>query len=233
MRFLYFVIFATIIGTTSHSAASEATAFKAFTVGESGSSLQRNPGVNCKPPLARPLTKDLTGEVRVLGKKMAELDATQDGDLICTVRSQTIGGQPIAKTVLKLYSDRLLQIELSLKFKRVRRQIRSQYYPSAPEIDQIFDTLKGKYGSPSDQRLWYADCSCFVIISNWKAHDGTTITMERREESASEAKVVFTASEYKKVYETRLIARNEAAHEYHKAVRRNAEEKRTNNLRDL
>lgn len=233
MRFLYFVIFAAFAGTTNHTAANEATTFASFSLGDSGSSLQRQRGIDCKRPLVRPLGDDVTGRVRVLAKKMAELNAMQGGDLICNVRSQTIDGQPIAKTVLKLYSDRLLQIELSLKFKPLRRDIRNQYYPSSPEIGQVIDALKGKYGSPSEQRIRHADCSCYVVTSNWTRPDGTTITMERHEESASEARVVYTAPEYKKALSDRLAASSHATNEYLEAKRRQADEARVKNLRDL
>jgi len=233
MRFLCFVIIAAFAGTTNHSAANEATAFKSFSLGDSSSSIQRQRGVDCKRPLARPLAEDVTGRVRVLAKKMAELNAAKGGDLICNVRSQTIGGHPIAKTVLKLYSDRLLQIELSLKFKPVRRDIRNQHYPSSPEIAQVLNALKGKYGSPLEQRIRHADCSCYVVTSEWKGTDGTTITMERREESASEAKVVYTSPEYRKAFDDRLAAGSKAEHEYLEAKRRKADEAREKNLRDL
>lgn len=233
MRFLCFVILAALAGTTNHSAANEATAFKSFVLGHSSSSLQRQRGVDCNRPLARPLAEDVTGRVKVLAKKMAELNSVQGGDLICKVRSQTIGGQPIVKTVLKLYSDRLLQIELSLKFKPLHRDIRNQYYPSSPEIEQVFDALKGKYGSPGEQRIRHSDCSCYVVTSNWTRPDGATITMERHEESASEAKIVFTAPEYKKAFHDRRAASSHATSEYLEAKRRQGDEARAKNLRDL
>ncbi|MDK6079644.1 hypothetical protein [Massilia varians] len=233
MRFPYLVFAAFACAPISHTAASETTAFKTFPLGDSSSSVQRQRGVDCARPVARPLPKDLTGQERMHARKMAELEAAKDGDLICKVRSQTIAGHPIEKTVLRIYSDRLLQIELSLKFKPLRRDTRNHYYPSSPEIEHVFDALKSKYGSPGERRIRFADCSCFVVTSDWKRTDGTTITMERREESASEAKVVFTAPQFKKVHEERLVASSKATSVYIEAKRRKAEEARIKNLRDL
>lgn len=234
MQLSYLAIFVALTSSMNcHASENKSTAFKSFVVGDSGSSVQRQRGVDCAHPLVQPPIGDVSGKQRLLTKKMAFFEAAKDGDLVCTVRSQTIGGQPVAKTVLRLYSDRLLKIELSLKFKPLRRDLRNHYYPSSPEIQHVFDALQAKYGVPDERKLRHADCSCFVVYSDWKRPDGTKIVMERREESASEAKVEFTAPQYEQVFQERSVASLKATHEYIEANRRKAEEARLKNLHDL
>lgn len=196
--------------------------------------MKRQRGITCAPPAEPSISQKLTGHIRTLATKVARLDAVVDGDLICTVRGQTIAGQRIDKTILRVFSDKLLKLEIWLKFPAPPRERGFSYYdPTALELTTVVDALKGKYGKPDEYKLWVKACLCQVVYSTWQVQSAGTIRLERRLEYASEAKIVFTAAAYEKVREQRLLAKNDAVHEQVRYALRQRKEARKKELQDL
>lgn len=216
------------------ASANEPLAFKSFAMGDDLNSIKKQRGVACAPPITRSIPKTVTGKERVLAIKTAQLEAIENGDLICKVTGQTIAGQRAEKVTLRLFSEKLLQLEISLRFQAPRRERGSQtYYPGAPEISRVIDALTEKYGAPNDRRQRVAACLCTFVYSLWRVNDGSTVTVERHEQSASEARLVFTSAAYEKVSNQRRIATSSASYEQFKFNQLKAENVRRSDQRDL
>lgn len=216
------------------ASANEPLAFKSFAMGDDLNLIKKQSGVACAPPLSRSIPKTVTGKERVLAIRTAQLEAIENGDLICKVVVQAIAGQRAEKVTLRLFAEKLLQLEISLRFQAPRREGGSQtYYPGAPEITRVIDALTEKYGAPKDRRQRVATCLCTFVYSQWRMNDGSTVTVERHEESASEARVVFTSAAYDKVSTQRMIATSSVSYEQFKFNQLKAENVRRGNQRDL